>query len=591
MSTSEIARTDSRAGTATGRGVRAASLRGFFPPVLVAQSRPLIALALLALVIAAPAPALAQCPAQWVPGPGVPGTNGTVNAVAILADGDVIVGGGFTAAGGGAANRIARFDPNTGVWSALGSGADSNFVNTLAVLSGGDVIAGGSFATAGGVAANGIARYNPSTGVWSALGSGVSGPLYSIRALAVLPDGDVIVGGEFSTAGGVPASRIARVNPNTGVWSALGSGINATAWDVAVLPGGDVIVGGEFTTAGGVAASRIARVNPDTGVWSALGSGANGTVWGLAVTPGWGDVMVGGQFTTAGGVAASRIASFNPTTGTWSALGSGTDNTVNALKFLPGGDLIVGGLFSTAGGVAASRLAHYNSTTGIWSALGSGVNAEVRELAVLPGGDVMVGGLFTTAGGTAAGRIARYTFGSPAPSIGTQPSPQSTCPSGTATFSITASGTVPLTYQWRKGGVAIDSSAGAGGNPSAATATLTLMNVQLADSDVYDCIVTNSCGSVTGDSATLTVCRLDYNCEGVVNPDDIGDFITDYFTDPPIPGPGGYAIPCPENAPPYDAGYKAAYVPGGSGQCIPPFSDNVGDWITAYFNTEPGVCP
>ena len=77
-------------------------------------------------------------------------------------------------------------------------------------------------------------------------------------------------------------------------------------------------------------------------------------------------------------------------------------------------------------------------------------------------------------------------------------------------------------------------------------------------------------------------CVVDYNADTVVNPDDLGDYITDYFTDPPVPGPGGYAVPCPENDPPYDQGYKAAFVPGG-GQCNLPFSDNLGDYITAYF--------
>ena len=85
---------------------------------------------------------------------------------------------------------------------------------------------------------------------------------------------------------------------------------------------------------------------------------------------------------------------------------------------------------------------------------------------------------------------------------------------------------------------------------------------------------------------TAPTCVLDYNGDTVLNPDDLGDFITDYFTDPPISGPGGYSISCAENDPPYDAGYKAAYTPDGSGQCNPPFPDNLGDFITDYFATE-----
>ncbi|MFN0012641.1 MAG: FG-GAP repeat domain-containing protein [Phycisphaerales bacterium] len=78
-------------------------------------------------------------------------------------------------------------------------------------------------------------------------------------------------------------------------------------------------------------------------------------------------------------------------------------------------------------------------------------------------------------------------------------------------------------------------------------------------------------------------CRVEYNLDGSLNPDDLGDYITDYYTVPHVPGPGGYAVPCPGNDPPYTAGYKAAYTPDGSPQCTEPFPDNLGDYITAYY--------
>ena len=81
-------------------------------------------------------------------------------------------------------------------------------------------------------------------------------------------------------------------------------------------------------------------------------------------------------------------------------------------------------------------------------------------------------------------------------------------------------------------------------------------------------------------------CTLDYNADTVINPDDLGDFITDYFTLPALAGPGGYAVACPGNTPPYDAGYKAGFTVGGAGQCNEPFSDNLGDWITQYFGDQ-----
>ncbi|MFZ9388400.1 MAG: right-handed parallel beta-helix repeat-containing protein [Chitinophagaceae bacterium] len=75
------------------------------------------------------------------------------------------------------------------------------------------------------------------------------------------------------------------------------------------------------------------------------------------------------------------------------------------------------------------------------------------------------------------------------------PASRSVC-SGTAViFSVTATGT-GLTYQWRKGGVNI---------PGATTATLTLNNVVSGDAGSYDVVVTGACGTLTSNTAVLTV--------------------------------------------------------------------------------------
>jgi predicted extracellular nuclease len=91
------------------------------------------------------------------------------------------------------------------------------------------------------------------------------------------------------------------------------------------------------------------------------------------------------------------------------------------------------------------------------------------------------------------------------PSITTQPDPQAVPAGGTATFSVMASGTTPLTYQWRKGGSPLSD----GGNISGATtATLTITNVSAADAANYDVVVTNSADSATSNSVALTLGAL-----------------------------------------------------------------------------------
>ena len=83
------------------------------------------------------------------------------------------------------------------------------------------------------------------------------------------------------------------------------------------------------------------------------------------------------------------------------------------------------------------------------------------------------------------------------PAIATQPAHQSVITGETATFTVTASGTAPFTYQWKKNGANI---------PSATSDSYTTPATSMADSGLaYSVVVTNSAGTVTSKDATLTV--------------------------------------------------------------------------------------
>jgi pimeloyl-ACP methyl ester carboxylesterase len=82
------------------------------------------------------------------------------------------------------------------------------------------------------------------------------------------------------------------------------------------------------------------------------------------------------------------------------------------------------------------------------------------------------------------------------PAITTQPVSQSIQASSNVTFSITASGTSPLKYQWRFNGNLI---------PAATNTSLSRTNVQFVNAGGYSVVVTNGYGSVTSAVAQLTV--------------------------------------------------------------------------------------
>ena len=83
-----------------------------------------------------------------------------------------------------------------------------------------------------------------------------------------------------------------------------------------------------------------------------------------------------------------------------------------------------------------------------------------------------------------------------APVVTTQPVARTVVAGGGASFGVVATGTAPLTYQWRRDGQVI---------AGASSATLTLDNIQSAAAGTYTVVVSNASGAVTSAGATLTV--------------------------------------------------------------------------------------
>ena len=106
------------------------------------------------------------------------------------------------------------------------------------------------------------------------------------------------------------------------------------------------------------------------------------------------------------------------------------------------------------------------------------------------------GSLYYLARGSGSVFRVRYTA-SQAPQITTHPVDRTVPVGGSATFSVTASGTAPLQYRWRRGGIDI---------PGATGSSYTLTGATLADDGAtFAAVVSNSFGTVTSNAATLHV--------------------------------------------------------------------------------------
>lgn len=262
---------------------------------------------------------------------------------AILIDdttGDLYIGGAFTAVGVVANTRgIARYTRSTNTWSAVGAGLNNGVVLTLAMGYDRTLYIGGTFTAMSGVAnTNRIAKYNPDTNVVTALGLGMNGDVYDIT---IGPDAYPYVTGDFTTSDGETTRGLARWNGAT--FDAIGS-LTGNIPGRVVQFGLDGVLYWSFnsTTLNGVLVNYIAKWNGTQ--WSSLGTGITAIARAMVVDK-TGNILVGGEFFTAGDITLpSPIAIWNGTQ--WYPVGYNVPSLGSAIRDihlnLANGDLTLG---------------------------------------------------------------------------------------------------------------------------------------------------------------------------------------------------------------------------------------------------------
>ncbi len=300
-------------------------------------------------------------------------------------DGLIYMGGDFTPNPGAC---VVSWNPVTGAFSSMGTGAAGGFVYQLAMLPSGNIVAVGTFTSMGGVAnTNRIAMWTPSTGLWSSISNAWAGT--ELRTAAVSAAGILYVGGNGFTINGVAVNSIAQWNPNTTTWSAVGAGTPASVTSI-------VTVGTTIYAA--VEANGIYKSTG--GNFTAIGATAGGDADSVAVDAA-GNIYAAGAFTSIGGVTAARIAKYNGVA--WFPLGTGLNNGVNlrALSFDQRGLLYVGGDFTTAGGITTpTGSAIWNGSAWVYSDIIPAATAHMYQALAVPNGVFYQG---TINGGSATG--------------------------------------------------------------------------------------------------------------------------------------------------------------------------------------------
>jgi uncharacterized delta-60 repeat protein len=528
-----------------------------------------------------------------------------VSSIAWQPDGRILLGGNFATVGGVSTPNLARVNRDGSLDWTFGATANS-IVSCLAVLTNGTILVGGNFTTVGGQPCNYLGRLNPDGTLDHGFNAAVNA---SVSALAVQPDGKIVIGGSFTQVNGLARTNLARLNadgsfdatfspPNLFVdYSLPGIGFSA----LALQPDGKILVGGTTTRYAISAGTNLFRLNPsgslDTNFSVVVSTGLSFGINCLAVDAD-DDILVGGQFGMLDGQACTNLARLNADGSLQANFSPAPDVTPASLTIQADGSILIGGRFGQLAGQPRNwlgRILHDGTLDGSFDPQLSFFPPNgflylipyVGCLAIQPDGAALVGGVFSRIGPQLRSNIGRLTpTGTPVdqltydgtlllwqrggpipevlratfdvstngtdwvplgdairvpggwafdvssapaqtsfrargfitgsgnssswfvenilgpPAVDLAPVSRTNNAGTTAYFEVTGGGTPPLTYQWLKNGQPL----GALGNAFGATTPfLTLSNVAHADSANYALVISNAFGSITSKVATLTI--------------------------------------------------------------------------------------
>lgn len=371
-----------------------------------------------------------------------PAPNNVVFAIAFQSNGQIVIGGGFTALQPNGSSFsttrdfIARlnsdgsldtsFNPslNNGV-DAVAALQDGSLIvggNFTAAQTGGDILIGGSFSSVGGAPTPYLVRLNNDSTVDSMFTSTPDGP---VNAIASQANEDTLIGGTFAHVAGQPRANLARLNSDGSLDPSFNPGTNGSVNAIAIQQDAQIIIGGGFTNAGGLAASFLARIGQNGVPDSSFTPSINGSVNAVVVQPN-GQIVIGGAFTSVAGQAAGGIARLNSDGSVDTTFTTSTNGTVEAVTLQVDGTLLVGGTFTTIGGQALPYAARLNSDGSVDTTFAPDTNGQVNAILAQPDGKIVLAGAFTSAAGLPRYELARFSTATPVTQSLTESADQTT---------------------------------------------------------------------------------------------------------------------------------------------------------------------
>jgi uncharacterized delta-60 repeat protein len=351
-------------------------------------------------------------------------------AIAVQSDGKIVVGGDFFRISGISHKYVTRLQsdgrPDTGF--NIGTGCN-NTVQDVKIQTDGKILVGGFFTTFNGSTVNYIVRLNTDgtrdTTFTTNNGTGANNLVFTV---AVQPDGKILVGGLFTAFNGSTVGRIVRLNSDgtrdTTFITNTGTGASSGVYAIAVQPDGKILIGGAFTTFNGATVNCIVRLNSngtrDTAFTTNTGTGLVGSVDDIAVQSD-GKIILVGSYTTFNGVTVNKIVRLNSdgtrdtafTTNNGAGFNYFADGGLYSVVVQPNGKIVVSGQVTIFSGARVGSIIRFNADGSRDVAFttngGTGTNGYVLDLALQTDGKIIAGGNLTFFNGNYVGRIVRLS--------------------------------------------------------------------------------------------------------------------------------------------------------------------------------------
>jgi uncharacterized delta-60 repeat protein len=290
------------------------------------------------------------------------GNVGSIRDIEIQNDGKIIVVGKFDSVNGVFSNSIARLNADgTNDISfnpvLIDATSFSTVVSEVTLQPDGKILIAGMMRTFGDNISQNIARLNADGSFDNTFISGMSSFSDLITDIILQPDGKIIIIGLFPSYMGNTRANIVRVLPNGTIDSSFnsGSGVFNSVNAGLLLPNGKIVITGNFTTYNGETVNGICRLNGDGTLDSTFsaGSGLGGSFitgrlgYALSRQPD-GKILVGGSFVSVNNISRQGLArlnengdldlTFNPLSGA-----NSDSETVNRILIQPNNKILIGG--------------------------------------------------------------------------------------------------------------------------------------------------------------------------------------------------------------------------------------------------------